>query len=286
MTSISTEAAPALSPLGGDPLSLARLRSAASVLGPSERRVAEVVLDRGAVISEWSTAELAAASETSPATVIRACQSLGFRGFQHLRLEAARWAPHTTMAAQAPSGSAIFDEAVEALHTVGSRVDPAAIAEAAGLLAHAGRVVLVGSGFSAPPLQDAALRFATIGRPTEFPLDVLGQQFAAHSLGPGDVCLALSYSGANTHTLAACRAAHDRGASVIVITGFSRSPITRLSSLTLFCAPVGGGNDVDPFLSRLGQLVLLHAVHRGVAAIMGSASTVEMRGVVADALAE
>lgn len=274
-----------------EPLSLARVRAAASALGPSEGRVAEAILTRGSHIIDWSTADLAAASGTSPATVIRACQSLGFRGFQHLRLEAARWAaptPATPGSSPEPEtgGAAIFAEAIDALRTVAARVDHTAITAAAARIAAAGRVVLVGSGFSAPPLQDAALRFSTIGRPTEFPGDVLGQQFAAHSLGPGDVCLALSYSGANSHTLAACRAAHDRGGDVIVITSFAHSPLTRLADLTLLSAPVGGGHDVDPFLSRLGQFVLLHALHRAVAAIIGSPDTAEMRGVVADALAE
>lgn len=296
MTAITAPAPFDPAPVRSEPLTLARVRAAASALGPSEGRVADVILTRGSLIIDWSTADLAAASGTSPATVIRACQSLGFRGFQHLRLEAARWSSPATGSGDGGLGTAIpgtafpgteiFDEAIDALRTVAARVDPAAISAAAARIAAAGRVVLVGSGFSAPPLQDAALRFATIGRPTEFPGDVLGQQFAAHSLGPGDVCLALSYSGANSHTLAACRAAHDRGGNVIVLTSFARSPLTRLADLTLLSAPVGGGHDVDPFLSRLGQFVLLHALHREVAAIIGSPDTAEMRGVVADALAE
>lgn len=44
-------------------------------------------------VVEWSTAQLALRADTATATVIRACQSLGFRGFQHLRLELERSTP-------------------------------------------------------------------------------------------------------------------------------------------------------------------------------------------------
>ena len=72
---------------------LLRVRAALPLLGPSERRVAQVILDRPGAVTEWSTAELATEAGTSTATVVRACQNLGFRGFQHLRLEVARAAP-------------------------------------------------------------------------------------------------------------------------------------------------------------------------------------------------
>lgn len=265
----------------------ARLRVGAATLGPSEARVAAALLANADAVAEWSTQELAAAAGTSPATVIRACQNLGFRGFQHLRLELAR-----TGGERAPAeavGDPIaraFAEARDALALAGERADRAAVAAAVDRLAVSGRILFVGSGFSAPPLQDAALRFATIGRPVEAPADVLAQQFAAHSLGPGDTCLALSYSGANAHTLAAARAAAGRGAAVVAICGYARSPLARLAGVTLVGGAAPAAHGVDPFLSRLGQLVLLHALHGLLAERLGCPDPAGMRAVVAEALAE
>jgi RpiR family carbohydrate utilization transcriptional regulator len=268
----------------GESTVMARLRAGSPQLGPSERRVASVILARPDDVTDWSTSELAAAADTSAATVIRACQSLGFRGFQHLRLELARAAPGLPVASDDPVG-ALFDEAVDALRLGRESVDPAAIEQAVGALEGAHRLVLVGNGFSAPPLQDAALRFSTLGRAVEAPSDVLAQQFAAHSLGPGDVCLAVSYSGANLHSLAACRAASDRGATVIVITSFARSLLARLGTVALVTTPVGNTHGIDPFLSRLNHLVILHALHSLLAHRIGS-PVAEMRHVVADALTD
>ncbi|PRY67688.1 RpiR family transcriptional regulator [Glaciihabitans tibetensis] len=268
----------------GESTVMARLRAGSPQLGPSERRVASVILARPSEVTDWSTSELAAAAETSAATVIRACQSLGFRGFQHLRLELARAAPSLPETNDDPVG-VLFDEAVDALRVGRESVDPGAVEAAVRALEGARRLVLVGNGFSSPPLQDAALRFSTIGRSVEAPSDVLAQQFASHSLAPGDVCLAVSYSGANLHSLAACRAAADRGATVIVITSFARSPLARLGTIALVTTPVGSAHGIDPFLSRLNHMVILHALHSLLAQRIGS-DVVEMRHVIAEALAE
>ncbi len=263
---------------------IARLRAAAGALGPSERRVADVVLSRPEAVVEWSTSELAQIAGTAPATVIRACQSLGFRGFQHLRLELARALP--AVAADEPATALpAFTDAIEALRHSAAAVDAEAIEAAVAAVASTHRIVLVGNGFSGPPLQDAALRLSTLGRRVEAPIDVLGQQFACQSLRPGDVTLALSYSGANTHTLAACRAVSAAGATLIAVTSFAQSPIARLADVLVVTGQANRVHDVDPFLTRLGHLVALHAIHDGVA--RRSPSTVPgMREVVADALAD
>ncbi|MWV58753.1 MurR/RpiR family transcriptional regulator [Rathayibacter sp. VKM Ac-2754] len=263
---------------------LARIRAGASQLGPSERRVAAVVLASPHEVVEWSTSELATAAQASAATVIRACQKLGFRGFQHLRLELARATPAAQPQGRDEIGS-VFDAAVTALRIGQESLDREAVDRAVGLIAGARRLVLVGNGFSGPPLQDAAMRLSTLGRSVEAPGDVLAQQFAAHSLRPGDVCLAVSYSGANAHTLTACRAAADRGADVVAVTGFGRSPIVRLCTVALVAAPAGGEEGVDPFLSRLNQSVVLHVLHALLARRIGSAGA-EMQQVVAGALAD
>jgi len=261
---------------------VARVRSSLSSLGPSEARVAEVVIERPDDVVGWSTVELAGAAGTSTATVIRACQSLGFRGFQHLRLELARSAP---LAARDDADTVpnSFDDAVEAVRLAQESIDPGAIERLADALDRAQRVVLVGSGFSGPPLQDFAIRLSSLGRGVEAPIDPLAQQFAAHTLRAGDLCLALSYSGANVQTLRACRAAVDRGASAAVITSYSRSPIGRLADIVVATGPAGEAHGVDPFFARLGHSVVLHALHSALEPRTGVA---EMRGVVTDALAD
>ncbi len=266
---------------------VALIRAHAATLGASEGAVARVILDRPHEVPQWSTQELAAAAGTSTATVIRACQRLGFRGFQHLRLELAREAPEAGDDSSAgDSVDHLFESARAVLHVARQAIDRAALATAAELLASADRVVCAANGFSAPPLQDAAMRFATVGRPVEAPLDILAQQFAAHSLTDGDACLALSHSGANAHTLATVRAARRRGARIIALSSYTRTPLTDLADVTLSTGSVGTQHTVDPFFNRLGHSVLLQALVAEVSERTAPVDALDMREVVADALAD
>lgn len=264
----------------------ARVRAAAAALGPSESRVAAVIMERPDDVVEWSVAELAGAAGTSTATVIRACQSLGFRGFQHLRLELARSAPLAPRDPQDAAGTSTFDDAVDALRLAQESIDPTRITAATEVLRRARRVVLVGNGFSGPPLQDLAMRLSGLGRPVEAPVDPLAQQFAVHSLTGDDLCFALSYSGANVQTLRACSAAAERGASVALVTSYARSPLGRMADIVIATGPVGSAHDLDPYLARLGHAVVLHALHSALAEQTSSVDVDDMRHVVVDALSE
>lgn len=265
---------------------LARLRAGLATLGPGEQRVARAVLAEPAAVVELSTAELAAASGTSPATVVRACQRLGFRGFQHLRLELARVTTDPEHQAATPVDAA-FGAATEALTATHATIDAAGFAVVVDLIVRARRILMVGNGFSSPPIQDAALRFTTAGRSVEAPLDILGQQFSARLLNAEDVCLAVSYSGANTHTLRACAAARERNASVIAITSYSNTPLTRISEHVLWAGAGLHENEADSFSARISQFTILYALQR---AVLGhperGAVDTGARDVVADALSD
>lgn len=265
---------------------LARIRAGLATLGPSEQLVARAILMQPRAVVDMSAAELANLSGTSPATVIRGCQRLGFRGFQHLRLELAR-----VPSGDGPVPSTPFEEAftaaADALTATRANIDDQAFGNAVTAIVRAGRVLMLGNGFSSPPIQDAALRFVTAGRSVEAPVDVLAQQFSARLLGSEDVCLAVSYSGANAHTLRACTAAHDRSATVIVVTSYAHSPLARLADHVLWAGAGLRENDADSFASRVSQSTILYALQR---AILGHPDAAEVASaaneVVADALSE
>lgn len=275
-------------PRGAGSTALALVRAYAPGLGHGEGAVARVILERPAEVPFWSTLELATAAGTSPATVIRACKRLGFRGYQHLRLELARQdAP-----AQPEQGDLVanvFASAREALQLGASAIDGDAVRRGAALIASAKRVMFTANGFSSPPLQDAAMRFATSGRPVEAPLDILAQQFTAHTLEPGDVCLALSHSGANTHTLAAVRTARHGGAAIIALCSYARAPIPELADVVISTGAVGQQHAVDPFFARINHSVALQALLESFTALGapgGNGGSGGMREVVAGALAD
>lgn len=65
---------------------LERLRSQLRSLSPAERRVADTILRDPLGIIHMSVSELATLAETSAATVVRLCTSIGLRGYQELKI--------------------------------------------------------------------------------------------------------------------------------------------------------------------------------------------------------
>jgi RpiR family carbohydrate utilization transcriptional regulator len=254
---------------------LASIRAALPSLVPSERRVAEVCLERAAEVAEWSAADLAAAAGTSNATVVRACQRLGLRGFQHLRLALAREAGAVGVRSQHPVSAgddpetvvaAVFQTATEVLREALGPLDASAVRAAVAMLASAKRLLIVGNGGSAPVAQDAALRFLAIARPAEAPSDTIVQQLSARLLSAEDACLIITSSGANEPSLRAAEAAKASGARVIGMTSYVAAPLREYADVTLVVGIPSWPLGSDTIASRLAFLLLLNALQMCVGA--------------------
>ncbi len=88
-----------------------RLSAAREGLRPSERKVAELILQRPLLATELSIAEAAAQAGVSEPTVMRFCRALGLNGYADLRRQLvrdlARRAPPVHRAHEAPAGDAL-----------------------------------------------------------------------------------------------------------------------------------------------------------------------------------
>lgn len=211
----------------------AHVRAHLPGLRDAEARVAQVVLDQGADLPNLTIGDVAALAGTAPSSVVRACQRLGFRGFQQLKLAAARQAPRpdpTTeqdTAEQDPAVRALTDTlraAREALDGLTATLDAAELRAAAELLGSASRVLVVGAGLSGAVALDAAYRLRALGCAVDAPADPSTAQLAAGLLSPGAVCLAISHTGASRTTVDAARLARGTGADVIALTSTTHSP--------------------------------------------------------------
>ncbi|MHA6630415.1 MurR/RpiR family transcriptional regulator [Pseudonocardia sichuanensis] len=244
---------------------LTRIRALSGRLVASEQRVATVLLEQPERVLDWSVADVAEAASTSTATVVRACKSLGFTGFQQLRLVLARELPDRPPLPQPTTAAAVFATAIESLRLGADMVDQTQVDRAADALASAGRRLFVGTGASAPPVQDAALRFVCSGRPTEAPADNVTQQLTARLLVPGDVCLAVSHSGANRPTLVAVAAANEAGATTIGVSSYADSPLMQDVDIPLVAGTATDPAEMDVITGRISHMLLLHALQVSVA---------------------
>jgi DNA-binding MurR/RpiR family transcriptional regulator len=248
-----------------------RARAALSALPPSEARAAQVLLERGSDVVRMSVSEVAAAAGTGVGTVVRACQSLGFKGFQDAKIALSQdlaplvgeHSPEHIVEGDRPADvlAKLAAGSGDALRRAPVSVEPAELDRAVELLRAAERVLVLGVGTSAPLAQDAAYRLLSLGILAEAPLDVHVQHVRAGLLRPGDAVIAVSHTGSTRETVHAARTAHEAGASVIAVTSFSTSPLTEVAHAKLVAGGLETRYRIEAMTSRLAHLVVLDALY-------------------------
>jgi DNA-binding MurR/RpiR family transcriptional regulator len=269
--------APLDPPVGG---TLGVIRSLIPSLGSSERRVAQEVVDRPDEVAMLSVADLARRTETSSATIIRTCQSLGFKGFQHLRLLLLRdlgAASRSHDEVLVGEGSrnrvpALFAAAARDLREALGALDYGTFDAAVAAIVTARRVLIVANGGSGPAAQMVALRFLTTDRPCEAPYDSITQQLSARLLHADDVCIAVSDSGMNSTTIRAAEAAAAAGATIVGVTSYARSRLSELSTHSIVVGAAFHSWGDGAVTGNVSQLLILCALHDAVAQVMNNSS--------------
>ncbi len=246
-----------------------RLRSVLPALSPAERRVGDAVLRDPLAVIHLSVSELAAIAETSPATVVRLCVSLGLRGYHELKITLATESSSSERQALgeiAPGDDTaqimakVMEGTARAVTFAAENIDSAVLDTIVGHVLGARRVLFGAVGTSAPLALDAAYRLNQLGIDASFAPDVHTQRVTARMLRPGDVLFAISHSGSTFETLATARSAQASGATTIALTSFSRSPLTEVVDLSLVAGSEETAYRVEAMVSRVVHLTVLDAL--------------------------
>jgi DNA-binding MurR/RpiR family transcriptional regulator len=257
---------------------LVRIRSLLPGLARAEQRVAKVVLDNPSSVARRSITEVADAAGTSETTVTRFCKAIGVGGYPELRIALAADTARTEMRTDRDLGGEIAPE--DDLATVVGKVtfaDARAVEETASQLdieelqrvveaiAGAGRVDVYGVGASAFVAADLQQKLHRIGRVCFAWNDTHIMLTSAAVLGPGDVAVGISHTGATTDTVESLREARRAGATTVALTNFPTSPVTEVADLVLTTAARETTFRSGAMASRIAQLTVIDCLFIGVA---------------------
>jgi RpiR family carbohydrate utilization transcriptional regulator len=256
---------------------LERIGALQDTLRPSERLVAEYVLQHPEEAIDLSFGELAARAGVSQPTVARFCTALGFAGLRDFKLTLAR-----SLASGVPFvhrdvnlhdsaaevSAKVFDRSIAALVTVRNHLDATALDAAIRCLSAARRIEFYGLGNSGIVALDAQHKFFRLGVATAAYSDPHVHAMAASMLGRGDVVVAISGSGRTRDLIRSAEIAREAGATVIAIT-VAGSPLAKVCDIGVF-ADVPEDPDVyAPMTSRLAHLAIFDVLAVGVAVARG-----------------
>ena len=255
---------------------LIRLRQAQQ-LAPSEKKIADVILFDPSSFLKMTLAELAQASGSSQAAVVRLWRTLDFAGFHDLKLRVAGDVLKESAINPQPYEeidqtsdldtvmTAVLERSLRGMQDTRSLNDAAVVETAVEAVAAAGRICIFGVGASGIVAHDFGTKLIRIGLTAHSYTDFHESIMFATQLRSSDVLLAISYSGQTTDTIEVAQMARKCGATVITLTQYGKNPLRDLADIALFVSADESVIRPAAMTSRLTSLFVMDIVFTAVA---------------------
>ena len=265
-------------------------------LTSAEKKIADYMLLQRQECQYMSISEMAEVADVAEATVSRFCRRLGYKGYSAFKLAVAGAGsgqrPMNPLYGEIQSEDSLGDMCqkiyaadVDAITQTLALINPAAVTAAADMLLAADRVLCMGLGGSMILAREAAHLFSTALPNFYAVADSHFQAIRAALLTPGDAVMYFSYSGSTRDMVDLMKIARERGAKIILITRFPKSPGAALADVVLECGAKEGPLQMGSVAARMGQLFITDVLFNEVCRRdMGDCR--ERRKQVADALAD
>ena len=202
-----------------------------------ERQIADYIRANPQEVIMMNVSQLAKASKTSEATVVRTCKHLGYQGYYQMRLVLSRdigtKSNDADLNEEGDFVQRIFEHNIQNLRAIASRLSKKELLTCAYKLTHATAVHILAIGNTTPIALDLSFRLSRFGVQA-FSSSISEYYLNNVSLGKEtDVVIALSGSGTAKQALQAVDIAKDIGMEIICITADKDSPLARISDHVL-----------------------------------------------------
>jgi len=222
---------------------LIMLQDIAPQLPPSERKIAEYIMQYPQEAVRCTANELGELSSTSASAVIRLCKSLGLTGFHELKQRVAgdiRKSTDSRFTDFEPNDTplSIVQKAtanhIRALQETAEIIQFDALNKAVDAIQRAGSIHFFGVGASGIIAQDAQLKFCRIVPSVTAHADFHLAAIKASKTGPDDVVFGISFSGETREVVQMLELAKEKGATTISLTSYGMSPVSEIADINLY----------------------------------------------------
>lgn len=238
-------------------------------LPKAEKKAASYIIKNPEKLRILNISQLAQASESSTAAIVRLCKRLNFDGFQQLKFSVVMNTPgqqekSTFEEFKIEKGvqvKEIIESSIEkvnnAINLIPMVINYESIKEAAELIQKAKQIQILGIGASGIVALDLMQKLQRIGIPAYYYPDVDMQLTTACNLGKKDICIGISYSGKNPSVIKALKQAKKQKAECITLTRFGTNKLSELGNIKLFVPAVEPLIREAATVSRISQLFIV-----------------------------
>lgn len=238
----------------------------------TEKKVADYILENIKDVIYMSITDLADACNVGESSVFRFCKTMDLKGYQEFKIVVAHSISVDNEIPQLSSkitmqdtieqlSTKILSSNVHALTETYNLLSENDISRAVECMINSQRIHFFGVGSSLMTAMEAKNKFMRITSKTECSLDSHFQIMSAALMTEKDVAILISYSGSTKDTIEVAKVAKERGAKVISITRFIKSPLTSFSDITLLCGAHEGPLQGGSLSAKIAQLYLLDLLY-------------------------
>ncbi len=256
---------------------LTKIRHGMNSFTPSEKKIANYILKNPNEAMKLSVAEMARKSNTSEASVVRFCKTLGLEGYQDLKIGISLSTVDNSKNKKIiheiinvdDSPSTIMEKmalgSIQAIEETRQILNPKSLEKAIEAIDSAERIYFFGAGASSIVALDAQYKFTRINIPSFMYFDNHIEITSAVHLTEKDVAVGISHSGRTKDTIHILEIAKKRNATTIAITQYGKNPIEEVSDIVLHTASVENNFRSGAMASRIAQLYVIDNLFIGVA---------------------
>lgn len=236
-------------------------------LTKTEQKIADYILNNKDKIVKMSVNEVARATGSSAASVVRFCKKIEYQGFQDFKIELIR----NLRDLENNDDIKIYDDisvedSIENIMQKLSYDNRKVIKNTIDLLSveelektvdaaeNADRIYIFGIGASGLVAMDLQYKLMRVKKTVIYYPDTHAQLSSAANMDSNDLAIAISYSGESLEVYNALNTAKKRGAITIAITKYGENPLNKMADIKLQVAGSEKNLRLGAITSRIAQL--------------------------------
>lgn len=241
-----------------------RLEQAKQNFTKSELKIYDYIDKNPGQVLYHSLTELAEACNVGEATVLRLFRKIGYKGFQSFKFSLAKEVDDSGEEDSNSYISRVKNSMLRTLEDSSTVIDEVQLERAVDMIDSADDIVVFGVGSSSIAGLDMQNRLLRIGKNIEVVSDPHSQVMRTASMDKDTVVVAISITGSTRDTIDSVKAAKDKGARIIAITNYTKSPLTKFSECVLLSSAKESPLDSGSLVSKVAQLFVIDLICTGL----------------------
>lgn len=265
---------------------LLKIHGSIDNLKSAEKRIAQYIYDNPSEVIKLTINQLAEKCNSSYATVNRFCKKMGYSGFKTLKSDLVNDIANqnnensisdisiTPEMTTEEIFSKVYDLTFRILEDSFAILNAKVVDKVVEELLKARKIIFIGTGNSGLSAKYAYSKFFRIGLPCVSENDATLRKLMVSLSGKGDIVFAISSSGRSEEIVECARIAKRNNATVISLSDFTISPISKTSDLNLYTTPrnVSAFMNIDMPLT-VSQLTIIDTIYICCCKVMGRKAT-------------